>query len=57
MVDLCQWLSEEFSISVSEMTMSRELRKMGYCKLSALPCHHAQREGATEEFNKTVAHP
>ena len=27
-VDLCQWLFEEFRISVSETTMSRELRAM-----------------------------
>jgi transposase len=44
-VDLCQWLFEEFRLSVSETTMSRELRKMGYRKLSARPRHHAQREG------------
>jgi transposase len=49
-VDLCQWLLEEFRLSVSETTMSRELRKMGYRKLSARPRHHAQREGAIEEF-------
>jgi transposase len=55
-VDLCQWLSEEFRISVSETTMSRELRKMGYRKLSARPRHHAQREGAIEEFKKTFPH-
>lgn len=52
-VDLCQWLFEEFRLSVSETTMSRELRKMGYRKLSARPRHHAQREGVIEEFKKT----
>jgi transposase len=55
-VDLCQWLFEEFRLSVSETTMSRELRKMGYRKLSARPRHHAQREGAIEEFKKTSRH-
>jgi hypothetical protein len=49
-VDLCQWLFEEFRISVSETTMSRELRAMSYRKLSARPRHHAQREGAIDEF-------
>lgn len=48
-VDLCQWTFEEFRIVVSEQTMSRELRKMGYRKLSARPRHHAQVEGAVEE--------
>jgi transposase len=52
-VDLCQWLFEEFRIAVSETTMSRELRAMGYRKLSARPRHHAQAEGAIEDFKKT----
>jgi hypothetical protein len=30
-------------------TLSRELRAMGYRKLSARPRHHAQTEGAIEE--------
>ena len=52
-VDLCQWLFERFRICISETTVSRELRKMGYRKLTARPRHHAQREGAIEEFKKT----
>jgi transposase len=52
-VDLRQWLFETFRICVSETTVSRELRKMGYRKLSARPRHHARREGAIEEFKKT----
>ena len=55
-VDLCQWLFEEFRISVSETTMSRELRAMGYRKLSARPRHHAQRDGAIDEFKKISPH-
>ena len=51
-VDLCQWLFEEFSISVSETTMSRELRAMSYRELSARPRHHGQRDGAIDEFKK-----
>jgi transposase len=39
-VDLCQWLFEEFRISVSKQTLSRQLRAMGYRKLSARPRHH-----------------
>jgi hypothetical protein len=34
-------------------TLSRELRAMGYRKLSARPRHHAQAEGAIEDFKKT----
>ena len=51
-VDLCQWVFEEFRIAVAEQTMSRELRKMGLRKLSARPRHHAQAEGAIENFKK-----
>jgi transposase len=51
-VDLCQWLFEEFRVTVSKQTLSRELRGMGYRKLSARPRHHAQREGAIEDFKK-----
>jgi transposase len=52
LVDLCYWLFEEFRISVSKQTLSRQLRAMGYRKLSARPRHHAQAEGAIEDFKK-----
>lgn len=52
-VDLCQWLWEEFRVVVSKQTLSRELRAMDYRKLSARPRHHAQAAGAIEEFKKT----
>jgi transposase len=52
-IDLCQWLWEEFRISVSKQTLGRELRAMGYRKLSARPRHHAQATGAIEAFKKT----
>jgi len=52
LIDLCQWLFEEFRITVAKQTLSRELRGMGYRKLSARPRHHAQAEGAVEDFKK-----
>ncbi len=52
-VDLCQWVWDEFAISVSKQTLGRERRAMGYRKLSARPRHHAQAEGAIEAFKKT----
>ena len=52
-IDLCQWVWEEYAISVSKQTLSRELRAMGYRKLSARPRHHAQAAGAVEAFKKT----
>ena len=35
---------------MSETTMSRELRAMGYRKLSARPRHHAQAVGAIDDL-------
>jgi transposase len=52
-IDLRQWLWEEYQVSVSQQTLSRELRAMGYRKLSARPRHHAQAAGAVEAFKKT----
>ncbi|WP_425540708.1 helix-turn-helix domain-containing protein [Rhodoblastus acidophilus] len=51
-VDLCQWLFDEFRLAVSPQTLGRELREMGYRKLSARPRHHAQAEGAIDDFKK-----
>ena len=55
-IDLCQWLWEEHGINVSKQTLSRELRVMGYRKLSARPRHHTQAAGAVEAFKKTGPH-
>ena len=52
-LDLCQWVWEEFKVTVARQTLSRELRKMGYRKLSARPRHHAQAAGAIDAFKKT----
>ena len=51
-VDLVLWLSDEFQVSVSKQTLGRELRAMGYRKLSARPRHHAQAAGAIELFKR-----
>ena len=56
LIDLCQWLWEEFRVSVAKQTLSREVRAMGWRKLSARPRHHAQAEGAVELF-KTPSPP
>jgi transposase len=52
-IDLCQWVWDEFEIIISQQALSRELRTMGYRKLSARPRHHAQAAGAVEAFKKT----
>src|SRR5208337_1350009 len=54
-VDLCQWVFEEFHVVVAEQTLSRVLRKMGYRKLSARPRHHAQAEATSTMSTPTTA--
>jgi transposase len=51
-IDLCQWVWEEYRVTIARQTLSRELRGMGYRKLSARPRHHAQAAGAIEAFKK-----
>jgi transposase len=51
--DLAQWVMERYRTSVSEQTLSRYLRTMGYRKLSARPRHHAQNPQAVADFKKT----
>jgi transposase len=53
LLDLVQWLRENFSVSVSRQTLGRELRAMGYAKLSARPRHYAQDAEAIADFKKT----
>jgi transposase len=52
LVDLCQWIWAEFRVGIAKQTLSRQLRAMGYRKLSARPRHHAQADGAIEDFKK-----
>jgi hypothetical protein len=51
-VDLCQWIFEEIRVFVAKQTLSRELRAMGYRKLSARPRHHAQAAGAIKDLKE-----
>jgi transposase len=51
--DLVQWLWDEFRIAVSETTLGRELRALGYRKLSARPRHHAKSEAAVVVFKRS----
>lgn len=53
LVDLAQWVWEEFRVTVSETTLGRVVRKLGYRKLSARPRHHAQNPEAAHVFKKT----
>ena len=50
LVDLVQWLHDEFAVWLDETTVGRELKKLGYVKLTERPRHHAQNEFAMEAF-------
>jgi putative transposase len=52
LIDLAQWIWDEFGLSISKQTVSRELRAMGYRKLTARPHHHAQDADAIPAFKK-----
>ena len=52
LVDLAQWIFDAFDLSISKQTLSRELRALGFRKLSARPRHHAQDADALAAFKK-----
>ena len=51
--DLALWIFEEFGISLDCSSVGRELRALGFAKISARPRHHAQNQFAVEDFKKT----
>ena len=53
LIDLADWVWDGFALSISKQTLSRELRALGYRKLSARPRHHAQDANAIPAFKKT----
>jgi transposase len=52
LIDLAQWVFAEFGVSVTKQILSRELRALGYRKLSARPRHHEHDEEAVAAFKK-----
>jgi transposase len=56
-VDLIQGLWEEVRITISQQTLSRDLRALGYRKLSARPRPYAKNEPAADAFKKTSPPP
>lgn len=57
LTDLVQWLYDEFAVSLDETTVGRELKKLGYVKLTARPRHHAQNELEMDAFKKGALPP
>ena len=52
LVDLIQWLWDEYRLPISKQTLSREVRALRYRKLSARPRHHAKSDAAVAAFKK-----
>ena len=52
LIDLVQWVWDEFGLAISEQTLSREVRAMNYRKLSARPRHYAHNAQRAEAFKK-----
>ena len=52
LLDLAQWLWDEYRISMDRSTVSRELKALGFVKLTARPRHQAQNEFAVADFKK-----
>ena len=60
LVDLIEWLWDEFRLRISKQTLSREVRALGYRKLSARPRHHARSEAEVSAFknrSSILSHP
>lgn len=52
LADLAQWIWDEFELSITRHTLGRELRAMGYRKLSARPRHRGQKLDDIAVFKK-----
>lgn len=50
--DLAAWLFARFAVSLDETTVGRELKKLGFRKISARPRHYAQDPAALAAFKK-----
>ena len=53
LVDLAQWLWDEYRVSVDQSTVSRALKALDFVKMTARPRHQAQNPFAVDDFKKT----
>lgn len=51
--DLAQWIRDEFQLSVTRHTLGRELRALGYRKITARPRHRGQKPDDIAIFKKS----
>ena len=52
LIDLAQWVWDEFGLSITKQTLSREMRALGFRKLSARPRHRGQKADDIAHFKK-----
>jgi transposase len=52
LIDLAQWVRDEFGLSITKQTLSREMRALGFRKLSARPRHRGQKTDDIADFKK-----
>lgn len=52
LIDLAQWVWDEFGLSISKQSISREMRALGYRKLTPRPRHHGQNVDDIADFKK-----
>lgn len=52
LIDLAQWVWDEFGLSISKQSLSREMRRQGFRKLSARPRHNGQKTDDIAAFKK-----
>ncbi len=52
LIDLAQWIWDEFGLSISKQSLSREMRALGFRKLSARPRHNGQKADDIADFKK-----
>jgi transposase len=55
--DLAAWLREEFGVSISDTTVSRALKRLGFRVLTARPQAHGQDPAAMEVFKNVWPAP
>ena len=52
-IDLCEVVERRFGVRVAERTMGSILRRLGFARLSARPCHPRSDRQAQELYKKT----
>ena len=53
LMDVAAWLFERFGVSLDESSVRREVKRLGFSRLSAHPRHHEQDPEALSAFKKT----